>query len=146
MNFLTAASDRSRRGLSFSGTSACCVVCSSALAAFAITSLPLALLASAGARIVQRHPTSPAHGRDATMQRPGERGGTRRVVSVQSPLGEAAGTERAAHWVHHCRAATGIHNFRRLSYPMFADLWWEGSRPRGDPAPLFRGRPLATDW
>src|SRR6516165_2869191 len=42
MNFLTAASDKSSSGLSFSGASTCCVLCSSALAAFAITSLQAA--------------------------------------------------------------------------------------------------------
>ena len=36
MNFLTAASDRSRRGLSFSGASAWVAVCSSAFAVIAI--------------------------------------------------------------------------------------------------------------
>src|SRR6516225_4695892 len=42
MNFLTPASDRSSSGLSFSGASACCALCSSALAAFAITLLQAA--------------------------------------------------------------------------------------------------------
>src|SRR5215813_3612244 len=42
MNSLTPASDRSSSGLSFSGASACCALCSSALAAFAITSLQAA--------------------------------------------------------------------------------------------------------
>src|SRR5215475_14232445 len=42
MNFLTAASDRSSSGLSFSVAAACCALCSSALAAFAITWLQVA--------------------------------------------------------------------------------------------------------
>src|SRR5262245_3638554 len=42
MNSLTAVSDRSSHGLSFSGASTCCALFSSALAAFAMTSLQAA--------------------------------------------------------------------------------------------------------
>src|SRR5215470_10366561 len=64
MNVLTAASDKSSSGLSLSGVSACCALCSSALAAFAITSLQAGLEASAPRLRGANGSCCPSSGRD----------------------------------------------------------------------------------
>ena len=46
----------------------------------------------------------------------------RDLLPVESPHRESAWTEPAAPAVHHLRAATGIHNFDCLSYPMFGQI------------------------
>jgi hypothetical protein len=74
-------------------------------------------------RIAQRHHTLSAKKAERHTDGPGETGDSRReLLPVESPYGGSAWTEPLAHAVHHLRAATGIHNFDYLSYPMFAQI------------------------
>jgi hypothetical protein len=91
MNVLTTASDRSSSGLSFSGPSTCCPLCSSALAAFAITSLQAApgvaaWASGAGPRIgLPRSVIALIHGLIGTIEEPTSVPTARPAYSVSSP-------------------------------------------------------------